>query len=153
MPQQCLSMSSCTRMHTVMKEHYTVCQHSMPFVLNGPTQFFLVFRSTLPTLLWSLVAWIPPSALLSYPRKQVQSAFWQADISLNFFGFSGECVHALLWLLFGFNIHKWNPVSSPVTRTMWSSSLWYRSKKRQSRRHSLHFEHFWNPPCTKLVTA
>jgi exonuclease V gamma subunit len=34
-------------------------------------------------------------------------------------------------------------------------SLWYHSKKSQSRSHSLHFvhthEHFWNPSCTKLV--
>jgi hypothetical protein len=29
--------------------------------------FFLMFCSTLPTLLWSLVAWLSPSALLSCP--------------------------------------------------------------------------------------
>jgi hypothetical protein len=30
--------------------------------------------------LWSLVAWIPPPALLSCPRKQLPSAFRQADV-------------------------------------------------------------------------
>jgi hypothetical protein len=45
--------------------------------------------------LWSLVAWIPPSALLSYPRKQLPSAFWQADsVCLNCFGLFCECVCA-----------------------------------------------------------
>jgi hypothetical protein len=37
---------------------------------------FLVFHNTLLTLLWSLVAWIPQSALLSCSSKQLASAFW-----------------------------------------------------------------------------
>jgi hypothetical protein len=39
---QCSSASCYTRMRTriVMEEHYTVCQHSTPFILNGPTQSF-----------------------------------------------------------------------------------------------------------------
>jgi hypothetical protein len=40
----------------------------------------LVFRNTLLTLLWPLIAWIPPSAFLSCPRKQLPSAFWQMFI-------------------------------------------------------------------------
>jgi hypothetical protein len=61
-------------------------------------------------LLWSPVAWISPSALYSCPRKQLPSAFWQADVCLNFFWLVWwMCVHPLLWLLFGFSIHKWNP--------------------------------------------
>jgi hypothetical protein len=42
MLQQCLSASRCMWMHTVMGEHYTYsgCQHSTPFVLNGPAQLF-----------------------------------------------------------------------------------------------------------------
>jgi hypothetical protein len=27
----------------------------------------------------------------------------------NLLGSSGECVHPLLWLLFSFNMQKWNP--------------------------------------------
>jgi hypothetical protein len=42
--------------------------------------FFLVFCSTLLTILWSLVAWIPPSARLSCPRKQLPSASWQTFV-------------------------------------------------------------------------
>jgi hypothetical protein len=34
------------RTRIVMEEHYTRCQHSTPFVLNGHMQFFLVFRNT-----------------------------------------------------------------------------------------------------------
>jgi hypothetical protein len=40
MLQQCSSTKICVRTHIDMVEHYTVCQHSTPFVLNGPTQFF-----------------------------------------------------------------------------------------------------------------
>jgi hypothetical protein len=28
----------------VMEEHYTGCQHSVPFVANGPTHFFSVLQ-------------------------------------------------------------------------------------------------------------
>jgi hypothetical protein len=40
MLQQCSCDSSCMRTHIVMDEHYTVCRHSTPFVLNRPTEFF-----------------------------------------------------------------------------------------------------------------
>jgi hypothetical protein len=40
MLQQCSSASSSMRTHIDMQEHCIVCQHSMTFVLNGPTQFF-----------------------------------------------------------------------------------------------------------------
>jgi hypothetical protein len=94
MLQQCSSANSCMRMRFVMEEHYTGYQHSMPFVLNGQSYaVFLVFHDTLLTLLWSCVAWIPPSSLFYCNRKQLPSAFWQADnVCLNFFGLFGECV-------------------------------------------------------------
>jgi hypothetical protein len=64
MRQQCSSASSCMRTSIIMKEHYTEYQHSTPFVLNGrPYAVLLVFRNEILTLLWSLVACIPPSAL------------------------------------------------------------------------------------------
>jgi hypothetical protein len=47
MHQQCSSVSSCMWMRIAMEVHSTICQHSKLCVLNGPTQFFLVFRSTL----------------------------------------------------------------------------------------------------------
>jgi hypothetical protein len=66
------------RTRIVMEDwYYTVCQHSTPFVLNGPAHL-LVFRNILLTLLWSLLLWIPPSTFLSSPRKRTPSAFWQA---------------------------------------------------------------------------
>jgi hypothetical protein len=71
--------------------------------------FYLVFCNTLVTLLRPPVAGIPPSALLSYPRK-VSTSFPSGKQSLfqfiRFVWWLG--VHRLLWLLFGFNIHKWN---------------------------------------------
>jgi hypothetical protein len=37
--QQCSSVGSCMWTCIVMEEHCTVCQHSMPFFLNGATWF------------------------------------------------------------------------------------------------------------------
>jgi hypothetical protein len=34
------SSRTCMQTHIFMEEHYTICQHSMPFVQNGPMQFF-----------------------------------------------------------------------------------------------------------------
>jgi hypothetical protein len=69
MLQKCSSGSSCIRMGIAMDEHFTGCQHSTPFVLNGSTQIFLLFHHTPLTSLWPLVARIPPSPppLLSFP--------------------------------------------------------------------------------------
>jgi hypothetical protein len=66
-------------------------------------------------------------------QKTVAISFLADKVCLNFFClFCWICVHLLLWLLFGFSIHKWK-VSSPVTRIMWlrdsSPSLWYRCRK------------------------
>jgi hypothetical protein len=72
------------------------------------------------------------------------------------------CMHPLLWLLFNFNLHKWNCISSPVTYMMWlrnsSPFLWCHSKENQNWSHSLHYvhtcEHFQNnPSCAQLVIA
>jgi hypothetical protein len=71
MLQHCSNVSS--RMRT------RIVQHSTTFILNRPMQFF-VFRNALMTLLWSVVAWIPPSALLYCYRKQLPSAFWQTFV-------------------------------------------------------------------------
>jgi hypothetical protein len=40
--QQCSGASSCMRTRIVMEAHYIGCQHSTPFVLYGPTQYFSV---------------------------------------------------------------------------------------------------------------
>jgi hypothetical protein len=42
MQQQCLSASSCMWLCIVMEEHYTGCQRSMSFVLNGTMKFFFL---------------------------------------------------------------------------------------------------------------
>jgi hypothetical protein len=43
MLQQYSSVSSFMQTRVVMKKHYTVCQSSTPFVLNGPIPFFNCF--------------------------------------------------------------------------------------------------------------
>jgi hypothetical protein len=120
---------------------------------------FLVLWNPLLTLLWSLVAWIPPSALLSCPRKQFPSASGRQRL-FKLYGLFGECVciHFFCSLVSIFTNES--QVSSPAARTMWlknsSQSLWFHSKNiYKSRSHSQRFmrtrEHFRNPSCAKLV--
>jgi hypothetical protein len=130
LPVEMLQQCSCMRTPIFKKEHNTGCQYSTLFVLNGRPYafFFLVFPNTLLTS-WFLVSWIPPSALLSYTRKQLPSGFWQADnVCLNFFNLFGVHHWPECYLLSTFRNETW--ISSPVTRTMWlrksSLSLWYR---------------------------
>jgi hypothetical protein len=75
--QQSSNASSCMQMRIVVEEQYeyTRYQHSTPFVMNEFISF--VFYNTPLTLSWSLVACVPPSALLSCPREQFLSAFCQ----------------------------------------------------------------------------
>jgi hypothetical protein len=68
--------------HIVTEKHYTGYQYSMPFVLLYAVSS--VLHITLLMLLWSLVALIQSSALLSCPRKLLLSALWYADICLSF---------------------------------------------------------------------
>jgi hypothetical protein len=59
---------------------------------------FLLFCSTLVTLLCHLVAWIPPSALPSCPRNRMPSALWQTDnIRVNPFSLFAGCDCPLVW--------------------------------------------------------
>jgi hypothetical protein len=140
--QKCSSASSCMQMRIVMEEHYTRCQHSTPLVLNGQHYAgFLVFCNTLLTL-WSLVAWIPPSALLYCPRKQLPSAFWQADVCLNLFGLFGKCmcIHCFDCSLVSTFTNE-TQVSSTVICTIWlwnsSPSLWYGPQKSKLKPFSV----------------
>jgi hypothetical protein len=40
MLQECSSLNGCMGTRNVMEEHYSRCQHSVPFVLNGPVKCF-----------------------------------------------------------------------------------------------------------------
>jgi hypothetical protein len=81
---------------------------------------------------------------------------------LKFFGlFCCVCIHCFNWSLVS-TFTKGTQILSPVIPMMWlrnwSPSLGYRCYKAEAiRGHSLYFvptqEHFWNPCCTKLVTA
>jgi hypothetical protein len=82
-----------------MDKHDARSQHSMPFVLNDPTQFFSTSQYTSDA--------IDPVLHESCHRTTFPSAFWQADnICLNFLGLFGEHVHPVPSPLFSFNIHK-----------------------------------------------
>jgi hypothetical protein len=78
------------RTRIVMEEYYTGCQHSIPFLLNGPRQFFSVSQNT------SDVVMVPccMNSTISTPflsQKTVASSFL-ADVCLSPFGVFGECV-------------------------------------------------------------
>jgi hypothetical protein len=131
MLQQCSSASSCTcvRTRNVMEEHYTVCQHSMSFVLNGPTQLFSVSQYTSDVIVLSCCM---DSTIRTPGLSQKTAAIsYLVDVSLNCFGLFGEfvCIHCFdcsLVTTFTDEIQG----SSPVIRTMWlrnsSPSLWCR---------------------------
>jgi hypothetical protein len=78
--QQFLSGGSCITdvhrhggaLHSMMAFHN--------FCSEWPYAVYLVFCNTLLTLLWSLVAWISQSALLSCPTEQLPSSFWQTFV-------------------------------------------------------------------------
>jgi hypothetical protein len=99
MLQQCSSASNCMQTCIVIEKHYTGCQHSAPFVLNGPTQFFLcVLRSRIQTLLWSycFMNSTISTPFLPCPRKQLPLDFWQADKGcLSILWLFGGCVRIL----------------------------------------------------------
>jgi hypothetical protein len=105
------------------------------------------------------VSWIPPSAPLSCPREQLPPAFWQADLFILFRHVWWMYMHRLPSLLYGFSIHKWNPLFitcySYDMFEKFIASFVVSLQKSQSRCHSLCFvhtrEHFWNPYCAKLM--
>jgi hypothetical protein len=137
------------RTSIVMEEHYkyTRCNHSTPLILNIPTNF-IVFRSTLLTLLLSIFAWFPPRALFSCPRKQLPSTFCQADVCLNIFDLLGECVRIHFFKRsFVFTFVDETQVSPTVSRLIWlknsSPFLWYRSKKSKPKVFYAFFAHPW----------
>jgi hypothetical protein len=113
-----------------MEEHYyTGCQHSMHFVPNGHTQLFSVsqynsYVIVVPCRTYSATS----TPFLS--QKIAAISFLAGNVCLNFFWLAWwMCAHPLLWLLFGFSIHKWNPCLIACYHTMWSRnsspSLWF----------------------------
>jgi hypothetical protein len=103
-------------------------------------QDILGLRNTLVTLLWSLVAWLRPSALLSWLSG------WQTTFKL-FRLVWWMRVHSLLWLLFGFNIQKWNPgfisSSSYDVTSKFVAIFVDSSKKSKNKSFSVFCGHRW----------
>jgi hypothetical protein len=120
MLQQCSSGSSCTHMpmHIVMEEHYTVCQHSTPFVLNGSMQFFSVSQYTFDIILVPCCI-ISTMSTLFLLQKSVAISFLADNVCLNFFGLFVECVctHCFDCYLVSTFTNE-TQVSSPVTRML-----------------------------------
>jgi hypothetical protein len=91
-----------------MGQHYIGCQHSTLLVLNGqPDAVLLVFRNTLLILLCPLLHKFHHSFPL--PEYSYHQLSGRQPLFKLFLLVSWMCVHPLRWLLFGFNIHKWNP--------------------------------------------
>jgi hypothetical protein len=110
MLQQCSSASMCMQTHIVIGEHYTICQHSMLYVLNG--QPYAISFSVLQYA--SDVILVPywmnfTISTLCCLRKQVPSAFWQAEVCLNFYScFMNVCASTTLTALW-FQHSQMNP--------------------------------------------
>jgi hypothetical protein len=102
MLQQLSSTSTCNRARIVMEEHYNVCQHSTPIFRNilmhfsrntlllycGPLYHDFQHQCSFPD---------PENSYDQLPGRQIFRLVWWM------------CVRPLLSLLFGFNVHRWNP--------------------------------------------
>jgi hypothetical protein len=144
MLHQCSSASSCMRTRIVVEKHYeyTGCQHSTPFVLNSPTQCYC----------FAIHIWRYCGPLLHEFHHQhyfsvPESSYYQLSGRQRLFKLLRlvwwMCVHPLLWLLFGFNIHKRNPGfitwhSYDVIEKL-IARLCNIDIKKSKRRHSLSF--------------
>jgi hypothetical protein len=83
---------------------------------------FFLFLNTLLTLLWSLAAWIPASALLSCLRKQSQLAFWRPTfVYTSSASWMSVCIHCFDGSLISTFANRAQD-SSAVIRTMWLRS-------------------------------
>jgi hypothetical protein len=129
MLQQCLSASSCMRTHIVMEKHYTRYQHSMHFVLNGPTQLFSVSQYTSDVI----VAPCCMNSAISTPfLSQKTPAISFLTGGLLWLVWWCTCIDCFDCSLVSTFTNE-TQVSSPVTHMMWLRnclpSLWYRCKK------------------------
>jgi hypothetical protein len=129
-----------------MEEHYTRHQHSKPFVLNDPMQFFfsiLQYTSDVIVAICSLDSTISTPFL---SQKTGVISFLADNICLNIFGFFGEsvCIHCYDCSLVSTFTNE-TQVSLPVTHMMWlrnlSPSLWYRCKKSEPKPFSVFCVH------------
>jgi hypothetical protein len=127
--------------------------HSLACHLDG--NIFSV--SQFLTYLWSLVSWVPPPALLPFPKKTAANSFL-ADVCLNCFGLFGECVciHCFDCSLVSTFTNE-TQVSSSIVRCDWEihRHLCDVAPKCQSRSHALRFvpihDHSLKPSCAKLL--
>jgi hypothetical protein len=137
MRQQCTSSSGCMRMCMMKEETAPDARIACSLFLMG-LRSFLVFRNTLLTSMCYLLAWIPPLPFLSCLRKLLASFSLLAGrrlFKLLWFIWL-MYVRPLLWLLFDFNIPKWNPgfitCYTYVATEIFTPPLLYRCKS-QSR--------------------
>jgi hypothetical protein len=143
--QQWSNESSCTRNRTriVMDEHYTVCQHSVHFVQNGPMKLFSASDViVVPCYMNSTIT----TPFLS--QKTVCRVSGREGL-LNFFGLFGECVriHCFDWSLasaFTNETHVSSPVTVRCDRE--SHNQLYRSLRFVHTR-----QNFRNSCCAKVV--
>jgi hypothetical protein len=131
-PQQFFSVSSCVQIHF---HRGALCQMSAHF--------------------------FPPVAFLFYPRKQLASAFWQADkMCLNFIDFYGECVcsHCFDCSLVS-TFRNETQISSLGTCVVWLGNVFPSLCQKAQHKESYSLcvmcthEYFWNSFCQNLSVA
>jgi hypothetical protein len=119
MLQQCSSESNCTCMRTsiVMRAHYIICPHSMPFVLNGPTQIVSVSQYTSDVTV--VPCCVNSTIITPFLSQKTVAISLVADVCLSFFGLFAECVciYCLDCSLVS-TLRNETQVPSPVTSTM-----------------------------------
>jgi hypothetical protein len=109
MLQQCSSANSCMRTRIVMEKHCTGCQHSAPIFWMTLSSFFVSQCTSHVTVVPCCIKSTISTPFLS--QKSVATSFLSGRQRLFklFLLVWWMCVHRLFWLLFGLNIHKWNP--------------------------------------------
>jgi hypothetical protein len=91
---------ACMWTSTVMQEHYTVMSTWHDFCSEWPA-----FRYTLMSLLYSVTCCMNSTINTPFLPYQLCGRCLIRPFRLIWW----NCVHPLLWLLFCFNIRKWNP--------------------------------------------
>jgi hypothetical protein len=121
----------------VMEAHYTVCQHSTPYIPNGPTQFYLVFHSTVLSYV------VVPCCM----NSNINTSFLSQKTDAISFLADNVCLNFSAWLV--------NVYACTALKTLWFQYSQMKARRHhrlliqydwESRSHCFHFvsicEHF-----------
>jgi hypothetical protein len=115
--QQCSSESSYMQTCIIVEEHYTGCQHSIPFILNGSMQFFSILQYASDILVAHHMHLTISTPFLS--SKKVTIGFLLGRHLLNLFSLFGKYVHIHCFDFSSVSTFtNETQVSSPITCTI-----------------------------------